>query len=492
MTVANNEETQKLQAKEYYYNIKEKYPIIKDNLRIHHWPEEDLIFGEVSKERKASVLEKQTMTRMNASAQNLLKMCDGSRTTAQLIAQISQKEKMDPQVVAERMVKFLFLSENHYNHVRFSDTASQKEVAFEETGSEDYYTPIHFVLELTNRCNMTCKHCYRLEDTYEPHELSYEKIIEIIDQMAAMGARFIEVTGGEFTLHKRYLDVMAYLYEKMELIGLLTNGYTLNEEVITEFDKYRDKLLWSISLDSHDADYHDAFRGVKGSHKKICENIKLLRAHDHMVRISMSVTDENFDHLKDSIDFAYNELGASHFGFTEVMPLGRGAKIEQNPSYSLQEKSDKVEEIREYASQYDNFMMWYSEEEMNVMRKSLNNCGAGWKTLTIGPDGTVRPCVMMEEGIMTQGNIKENTIHQIMADNKQKHFDKLAMPDKDDCGNCFNGPYCRYCFYRGMLTNIERVKQGAGICEWGKKYGIDKFMDYDIKPATCSTKSCGL
>lgn len=494
MTVALDNHAFAQQARDFFNNIKEKYPVLKDDLRIHHWPDCDLIFGAVPEERKVNVLEKQTMTKINDSGFRLLNMCTGTRTTLQMIKEISEAEKMEIGEVADKMVKFLYMSEKFYHHITFSDTPVEKAIRFKETGSREYHMPIHFVLELTNRCNMSCKHCYRLSDDYEPFELTYEEATAIIDQMTGAGARYVEVTGGEFTLHKRWIDIIDYLYERAELMGLLSNGLALNEELIKRMEPYKDKMLWSISLDSYDPKFHDAFRGAQGSHEKICRNIKLLVKHGHLVRVSMSTNDENVDHVIPTMDFVHNELKAAHFGFTEVLPLGRGANV--GPMKSVDEvkhQIDKMEEIRDYAERYPQFMIWYTEEELDMMRKTLSNCGAGWKTVTVGPDGEIRPCVMMEEGIIAQGNIKKQSIEDIMKNTFKFDFDTLRMPDKEDCGDCFNGPYCRYCYYRAILTNRERVNQGMDICEWAKKYNIEKFVKFEKScGVNCGSKSCSL
>ena len=61
----------------------------------------------------------------------------------------------------------------------------------------DKLVPLQVTLELTYRCNLSCKHCYA--DTPLQGELSLAEIRDILDQLAVGGAKSSK-TGGELKL----------------------------------------------------------------------------------------------------------------------------------------------------------------------------------------------------------------------------------------------------------------------------------------------------
>ena len=61
-------------------------------------------------------------------------------------------------------------------------------------------TPLFVTLCVTNRCNLRCIYCY--EEYYDRNhrEMSTAEILSLIDQLAAMGTRYISINGGEALL----------------------------------------------------------------------------------------------------------------------------------------------------------------------------------------------------------------------------------------------------------------------------------------------------
>lgn len=473
----------------YFEEIKSKYPFLNKSVRFHFWPSINIVFADLSDSDKMMVLERKSMLVVNDSALRLLKMCDGTRNTCQIIKEITIQEKIDENVVKDKVINFFHFAANNYRHIHFLGAPSLIKVKYVQTGSKEFYTPIHFALEITNNCNLNCKHCFRLEDSYKPNELSYDEIVDIVDQMYEIGARYIELTGGEFTVHKDFLNIIKYLDDKMDIIGLLSNGYGLNEKIIDTLSGYKNKLLWAISVDSYDPNFHDTFRGRIGAHKKTCDNIKKLKEKGFRVKVSMSMTNETIDHIIPTIDFVYHELKADIFGFSPILPFGRGAQIENLLTLKL--SANKFDEIRNYSTKYPGFVAWLDEQPTSKMSNILKNCGAGWKTLTIGPNGDIRPCVLIEEGLLNMGNIKKQSIYDIMNNDIVNYYQNVNLPNEETCGSCFNLFFCKSCFYRGVITNVERIEQGVEICEWGKLNNIETILEIMNKKNSCLNKRCG-
>ena len=77
--------------------------------------------------------------------------------------------------------------------------------------------------ELTYRCNMTCAHCYCVQDESKK-ELSFSEARFVIDALADMGSLYLTFSGGEILVRDDFFFFSHYAREKGFALRLLTNG----------------------------------------------------------------------------------------------------------------------------------------------------------------------------------------------------------------------------------------------------------------------------
>lgn len=483
-----------LDIREKFIYIRDKYPTMVNGVRIHEWPDVNTIFAPNNAEKTKFVFEKKTMNTINDDGIALLTSCDGMLTTEELIEKFLTNVTENHEVVINRLIRFLLISHEYLNHITFNEVKHDKPILCEFTGTKEFITPLHFAIEITTKCNLRCKHCYRSSSPdIKDEELSYEEIILVLQKMYDIGARHIEVTGGEMFLHPRIKDILKFIGDNFEFIGLLTNGSALTCEMIDFLSEYKEKLIWSVSLDSYDELTHDKFRGLNGAFKRTVNAIKYLTTNGHAVRVAMSVTDKNIDHVEKTLEFARNDLKADWFGYNYVLPYGRGKELTWDID---QEKlANRVNEIDKYSDKYPGFTNKFTEQQVDEMKKKQKNCGAGWRTFTISPKGIIRPCVLMEESYITLGDILHKPLEEIMKQTMVANLNNLPWPLENTCKDCSNESFCKFCAYRGLLTNQERIKQGLGLCKWAKENNVDKFINIEtaeIENGMCMYKNCSI
>ena len=90
--------------------------------------------------------------------------------------------------------------------------------------------PLNGAIEVTQRCNNRCIHCYNnlaANDRDALHrELSYKEHCRIIDQITHAGCLWLLFTGGEIFLRKDFLDIYTYAKqgdEQTALFGICIN-----------------------------------------------------------------------------------------------------------------------------------------------------------------------------------------------------------------------------------------------------------------------------
>ncbi|HWR98717.1 MAG TPA: radical SAM protein [Candidatus Methanoperedens sp.] len=99
--------------------------------------------------------------------------------------------------------------------------------------------PVFMGLYITNRCNLRCKYCFvNLDDRFDKPErwgFSREEVLRVVDELHAMGMRWVFLLGGEPLMHPAFGDIVRHIAGKDILLHVLTNG-TLIEQKIDELE----------------------------------------------------------------------------------------------------------------------------------------------------------------------------------------------------------------------------------------------------------------
>lgn len=96
-------------------------------------------------------------------------------------------------------------------------------------------------IEITNKCNLKCIHCYNESGENRDQTMSLNDYKGVIDNLQEMGVKKIQIIGGEPFFYRKLLKKMLdYTVGKFEIIEIFTNGtlitndwyeYLLNENI---------------------------------------------------------------------------------------------------------------------------------------------------------------------------------------------------------------------------------------------------------------------
>ncbi|MDR1437256.1 MAG: radical SAM protein [Candidatus Symbiothrix sp.] len=154
------------------------------------------------------------------------------------------------------------------------------------------------VLFISDKCNLTCKHCtvYRLKN---PHIKTYEKIKEELEYSYRLGSRFVDFEGGEPTLWRDGDKDLNSLIRLSKAIGFFSATITTNAQ--TPFSGSEADSVW-VSLDGI-GNFHDEIRG-KGAFGRLVKNIAE-SGHPHL-SVNMVINSLNYTSVKETVEFAKN------------------------------------------------------------------------------------------------------------------------------------------------------------------------------------------
>ena len=239
-------------------------------------------------------------------------------------------------------------------------------------------------LELTNRCNLNCVHCYT-----ESHPgsgdrdlLEREQYEAIMVEAYQLGCRNLQFIGGEPQLNRDLLGHIATArrigFEFIEVFSNLT--WLSNETLRCAVDQ---QVRFATSVYSDEPAIHDAITGVKGSHARTIRSLARLISNGVETRAAIIVIDQDNDAVGRAERFL-RVLGVPHIRVSEVREFGRGEEVLQQ----------------------------------TARRSGL--CGHCWNgKLCIAPDGAAFPCVMARSWPV--GNVLNEPLAQIVGGKQLQH-----------------------------------------------------------------------
>lgn len=173
------------------------------------------------------------------------------------------------------------------------------------------------VVELTNRCNLSCSHCYdgRHGGRGEIDVALYRRVLA---QAKPQGFKSVSFTGGEPTLHREFDAIMSATVEQDYRFGFVTNGWNFSG-VFARLASHRahfDGL--TFSLDGATAQTHDHIRGA-GSFRRVMAAMSLCMVSRMPFTINMVVMAHNHHELAEMADLAA-KVGVVGLRFCHFLP----------------------------------------------------------------------------------------------------------------------------------------------------------------------------
>ncbi len=267
--------------------------------------------------------------------------------------------------------------------------------------------PIGFQLELTSKCNLTCRHCYNASGGRGEDDLSLPEWERVIEEIASIRPAQVILSGGEpLILGDNLFRLMDRLNEGWTRFVLITNGLLATEALIDRLCQYQ--WWWiQVSVDGVTSELHDGFRGLHGSWQRAVQAAFWVSMRGRALVIAHAVYQRNVDSLAEMIDFAA-VLGATRIICDESMPVGRAHAAWDDLRLSPAQRQAMVDVIcmkqQEYAGKME---VLRTSDPANSFELYLSSpC----TVLLIRPNGDVKlDCVLP----FVIGNVRTQSLREI-------------------------------------------------------------------------------
>jgi len=248
-------------------------------------------------------------------------------------------------------------------------------------------------IDLSNACNLNCPYCYvekvgSLRKKRNKNELHFDEYKEIIDKLAKVGAKTINIIGaGEPTIDFEFQKIARYIKELGLKVLVATNGIKIaTSDSFVEFLKEIDASV-VLKVNSFDNELQDILVGQKDYSKTRDIALKKLfdygfnKKHPTRLAINTLLMKSNLNEVFDIFKFC-RENNITYIA-GNYMPTGRTEDSKFQGEYLLEDK--KTKELFEPVS---------TEEYRNIRKQVIEYDKANGFPI-ISPDAYISglPCI---------------------------------------------------------------------------------------------------
>ncbi|HRF56288.1 MAG TPA: radical SAM protein [Campylobacterales bacterium] len=327
------------------------------------------------------------------------------------------------------------------------------------------------IWNVTNRCNLSCMHCYSKSTLESDDSLTLDDILNTLPSLVKSGVKFIIFSGGEPLTRSDIFDIADRCRELGIVTYLSTNGLYVKSNNVKKIADSFDYI--GVSIDG-DEETHDYFRGLKGSFGLSISAIKSLLSHSSRVGIRFTLTQKTKKDLPFIFELA-EKLQIPKIYISHLVYSGRGLE-NQEMDISKRERYEATKFIIDKALEYykdevnieivtgnmepDALLLYRVFEEAypaaaEAMKERILAWGgnsAGRKLVNIDSKGNVKPDPFFP---ITIGNIKERSFDDIWNDAANETLLFLRKHPRS-----LNG-YCRECEDIAICNGGSRARAFA-------------------------------
>lgn len=152
-------------------------------------------------------------------------------------------------------------------------------------------------IELTERCNSRCIHCYINQPEHDPvakaREMSTAFVQSILRQAADLGALTVRFTGGEPLLRDDFTELYLFARRLGLKVLIFTNARLVTEELAQLFARIPPGEPIEVTVYGMHAASYDAVSGTRGAFAEFKRGLDLLQTHGVPVVVKLSLLPQN-------------------------------------------------------------------------------------------------------------------------------------------------------------------------------------------------------
>jgi MoaA/NifB/PqqE/SkfB family radical SAM enzyme len=329
-------------------------------------------------------------------------------------------------------------------------------------------------MELTERCNNNCIHCYinlpAADLNAEQRELSTEEIQEILQEAASLGCLTARFTGGEPLLRKDFEDLYISARKFGLRVILLTNATLITPALAKVFARIPLLQPIEVTLYGMQRNSYEAVTRVSGSFEATWQGIHLLLEKRVPFVVKGALLPPNKEEIEEFESWA------------STIP-----RMDTHPSYSIffdlrarrdsRQKNISIKKLRLSTEEAIAFFSRRREEYLREMREFCSKftrpsgsnifaCGAGTRSGCVDAYGHLQLCMPLRHP-GTVYDLKKGSLKDALT-NFFPEIRKMKAENPDyltRCACCFLHGLCEQCPARSWIEHGTLDTPVAYHCE---------------------------
>jgi len=297
--------------------------------------------------------------------------------------------------------------------------------------------PISVTVQVTDRCNYSCVHCYQEHDRAD--ELTTAEIEGIFAALRELNVMFLVLVGGEFFMRRDADHLLRVAHQDGFALRVLSTGHHITDKR-ADFLATLKPIELDLSLYGSNAAIHERVTDQRGSFKRTVDAAERLLKRGVPVTLKVPVMESNAGDMKDLTAFASS----------------LGAKLKVDPFVTSMENADQSPvSLRMGAGALARF---YNEqdEEVSVAAArrqtppdSGGSCGVGQRGFYVKPNGDVWPCSSLSVSV---GNVRSTSLHDIWYGSQElEEVRGYTWATLSECRDCPVRRFCARCHGMALL-----------------------------------------
>jgi SynChlorMet cassette radical SAM/SPASM protein ScmE len=323
-------------------------------------------------------------------------------------------------------------------------------------------TPESVTIDITNKCNLRCKHCAFFSSAAEvDNDLPMEEWLKFFKELNKYAIKEVTFCGGEPFYRKDILELVDGVVRNRMRFSILTNGTLVNDDIVKSIAKTGRCNYVQVSIDGFLPRTHDYLRG-EGSFEKAIRGIKCLQKFAVPLHVRVTVFKKNVDELENIARFLLEEINISSFSTNSAGYLGLCRKNSEMLQLTADEQSRAMEILIKLEKEYPGRItaaagplcdakMWTQMEwarrdgkESLPRRGSLTGCNCSWKMISVRADGMIVPCNLLSH--IELGRINQDDLKDIWQNHPElkrlRERGNIPLSEFEFCKGC---EYINYC-----------------------------------------------
>lgn len=330
-------------------------------------------------------------------------------------------------------------------------------------------------VEILSSCNCRCTYCYNEKMLLKNSYIDTKVFTSILRDAKSFGLSQISISGGEPFLHPRIIDFINISVKEKIKLNIITNLTIFNRELYHLLVKHSVSL--QVTIDGPNRELHDYTRG-KGTFDRTIENLIYLNKHKYQgfLTIRINLHKKNYSYIENLFEVA-NSMNCKLVNLSLINKVGAATRFNdfiENNDYDILNFIDK--KVKFLNNKYDFRIIFEGlNPSIGCPYYGRDNIECG---VRISPDAYVFPCQLFTDKIFIIGNIKNNSLLEIVNGEKMRDFKTLLSLRKtfiQECNECAYQAMCATGCPAEAYNNNNNIFSNCGKCDRNKSI-FNKFI----------------